>query len=434
MNAITVNESKKVREKKKDAALDEVVFLPGTVLEVQNDPRPDPAFDNIPKVELKETKGGGVSDPNQRIEYSQTDSTSVTGPKLDEDEKDDTEARGLTYAALTELNIGEVAGHFDSKIPEDEKFQVMDPNWEDNYTDPSTDWVEIQYAGRTYFIIVYDVLMNATEVHEQKAPENPPKPPPAPLQLRIGPDEYSMGFPLEYRDRDEIDSHRPYDLAPGWSIVELEDEGELVPYYALTDEVIAFLSHGEVDEEDVKEVEGKDKDEGPVGLDPEDYPAGQHEVTIAMPVNLPASTTEGGEYTTNVELFNGDKIPVFVEDNLTKQYGRCRIEFFSRTFFVPLNMLVSPTERKDKLEVVDVDEDEFVPESEGAKLQVIEGVMDLDPDNEKTIVERAHPFFVPLSERNDIMEYEERGSWIALIWGSKFIYAKISDWEAFRDA
>jgi hypothetical protein len=443
VNAVTVNEDTEVRDKKEAAGLDEVVFLPGTVLEVQDNPQPDPAFDNIPKVELKETKGGGVSDPKQRIEFNQTDAADVSGPVLEDDEDSESESDpgGLPYKALDEIRVGKMPGNFDVPIAEDEEFRIMDLKWESNYKDASTEWTEIRFGGRVYFALVYDLLMNASQVHAKKVPDKVEKPQPAPLQLHMTPYEDADGFALTYSKRADIVSHKPYDLQPGWSAVHISDSDGDVTMYAKTEDVVKFLSHGEVSEKDVDESGDKgekngkkDKDEEVVpGLDPADYPAGQHDVNIAAPIKLPAATTADGAYNTDVELFIGDKIPVHVEDDLTKK-GRCRIVFFSQTYFVPLNMLITPTERKPVLDVVDVDEEEFVPETEGVKLQAIEGVMDLDPDNEPEIIKRAHPISIELKDRSKIMEYEERGSWIALMMDGAFYYAKISDWQAYKDA
>ena len=424
VNAVTVNESEDVRQKSQDASLDEVVFLPGTVLEVQSDPKPDKAFDNIPKVVLKETKGGGVSDPNQRIEYNQVE---VSGPTLEDDE-DDTSAGGVTYMALTELNVGNNPGDLDSKIPEDDHFQVMDADWEDNYEDPAIEWVEIYYGGRTRYIIVMDLLMNATPARNE--PKVVEKPKPGPIKLHFGPDEESNGFELVYDNRDEIKSHSPYGLAPGWSQVEHDDGDDVATFYAVTDDLLKFLSGGEVDDEDLSESETEEDEE--VGLDKRDYPAGQQEVTINAPINLPAATTPDGEYTTNVELYQSDKIPVFIEDDLTENYGRCRIVFYSTTYYVPLTMLISPVDRVDEDEVVEVDDEDFIPENEGPQLRVFEGVMNLDPENDKGIFERAHFYNVPYEELDNINEYEERDDWIVLMHGVNFLYALTADWIEFQ--
>lgn len=426
VNAITVNEDEEVRQKTEDADLDEVVFLPGTVLEVQSNPEPDPAFDNIPKVVLKETKGGGVSDPNQRIEYNQVE---VSGPRLEDE--DDSSVGGVTYEANRDLNIGKNPGDYDATIPADEQFQVMEPGWDMNYVDPELEWTEIYYNGQQYYIIKYDLLMDASEVRApKKVPKDKPKP--GPIKLCFGPDETGMGFELPYDNRDEITSHKPYDLAPGWSIVEHDDGDEeyAATFYAVTEDLLKFLSGGQVEDVDLSESEASEGQS--VGLDKRDYPAGQQEVTIKAPINLPAANTPDGEYTTNVELFQTDKIPVFIEDDLTEKYGRCRIVFFSQTYYVPLTMLISPVDRVDELDVVDVDEEDFVPEHEGAQLKVFEGVMDLDPESDKSIFEKAHFYNVPYSELGDISEYEERDDWIVLIHGSRFIYALTADWIEYQ--
>jgi hypothetical protein len=335
-------------------------------------------------------------------------------------------------------------GNFEVEIAEDEAFQVIDSTWESNYKDLMTEWTEIRYQDRTYFINLYDLAMNAYEDRAKKAPEKAKQPDPAPIKIHMAPDEYSPNFPLNYSSRDEIASHQPYALGPGWSEVKLKDDDGST-FYAKTDDLTVFLSGGKVDKVDVPEKSEDDsadssveEEDVEIGLDPADYPAGQHDVTITKPITLPASTTQDGAYGTTVELFAGNKIPVTVDDALTKDFGRCKIVFFNHTYYVPLDMLITPTERKPEInkaeDVVEVDEENFVPEEEGVQLKAIEGVMDLDPDNEPEIIKRSEATFLPHSALKDIMEYEERGTWIALIYKGAFYYATISDWEAFKDA
>jgi hypothetical protein len=86
-----------------------------------------------------------------------------------------------------------------------------------------------------------------------------------------------------------------------------------------------------------------------VGLDPADYPAGVYKVPITRSINLPASTTPDGDYSTNVEYWPMDgEVEVFVEDDLTQRAGRGRVVFFSSTFYIPLDQIIQVGARPDR--------------------------------------------------------------------------------------
>lgn len=70
VNSVTVNEHEGVRNGVIEGNLAEVVFLPGTEFVVSEGPQRDPLFENIHKVVLTETKGGGVTDFTQRVDNS----------------------------------------------------------------------------------------------------------------------------------------------------------------------------------------------------------------------------------------------------------------------------------------------------------------------------------------------------------------------------
>jgi hypothetical protein len=228
----------------------------------------------------------------------------------------------------------------------------------DHYADVDDTWVDIiEYkTGDRYYAKdeEYQAYRNPVAKSKPVASVQVKKS----VKLYVTPFEDALNF--SHSDASEITGHIPYALQPGWSQVTLQDEDGPVTYFANTDELNDFLGIDDTDTSTQSEPESKEE----LGLDPADYPAGDYPVTVNGFLKLPASTTPDGAYTSSVELFPNETITAHVEDDLTEDYGRCRIVFFKQTYYVPLQMLVPAVEGPtEDLVETEVETEEIVPQN-----------------------------------------------------------------------
>ncbi len=241
-----------------------------------------------------------------------------------------------------------------------------------HFEDVDDIWIDIlDYASGDRFYAKDDEYTAYQNPKVKAKPTAPPKVKKT-IQLHMGPDEYSMSMP--FSDASQITAHAPYDLGPGWSSVTILDDEGTADFFAKTDELNDFLGIGG-SPTPVKGTESSSEEDtstvGSGSLDASDYPAGDYPVTVKGFLKLPASTTPDGIYNTSVEIFPGETITAHVEDDLTEDYGRCRIVFFSQTYYVPLQMLVPKPEGSgsDELSVTEVDDEDFIPEDKVGNLE-----------------------------------------------------------------
>ncbi|MCC6453438.1 MAG: DUF4157 domain-containing protein [Caldilineaceae bacterium] len=353
---------------------DEVVLPPGssfTITKRQKPTKTDPYY----HIFMKQTgRGGAKLDLGERptISNDVDDSSSYSES---EDESEDEIVKDLVLLAYEQVGDSEVA----TTISQSMGYVVED--W--GTVEDEDGWSEINHVtdAQTYFVKTDELKVFLDAVAGKKSTPVPVAKPQKKLKLymNVVGDEGYMDFPVT--NKSDIISYAPYDMEPGWSKVLFkgdEDDGALT-YFGKTDEIKDFLGVvAPIEDEDSTSESGSESSSlsisgsSPVdksavtvetGLNPKNYPAGDHTITVNSFLKLPASEADDTPYHTAVELFPGEKLVVHVTDEMTKANGRGRIVFFSHTYFVPLRMLFGDEHSEDESEGFDDEESFLVSES-----------------------------------------------------------------------